>query len=283
MITIEQKLKAIDFLKLHHDSHILILPNVWDVFSAKICENLGFKALGTTSAGIAAVIGFPDGQKMNLQDNLRAVKVIAENTRLPVSADIEAGYSDNIEEVAGAALAAIQSGAVGINLEDSTGDVKNPLFDMTDQIRKIYALRMLFDREAIHPVINLRTDVYLSGEGNLKSKFRETVKRANAYLEAGADCIFVPDMGEINIKILKDLVNNISGPVNIIAGPSTPSIQELEETGVARLSFGPRPMRAAYGYFKNLMAGILSEGDFKNMSAYSLTYSEVNGMLSQDE
>lgn len=279
----DQNEKALAFLKLHHDSHILILPNVWDVLSTKLCEMLGFKAIGTTSAGIAAATGFPDGQKMSLYDNLRTVKIIAENTGLPVSADIEAGYSKETEEVVKAALAAVQAGAVGINLEDSTGDDMNPLFRTVDQIKKIRAIRRMFDNNDIHPVINLRTDVYLSAKTDLKSRYRDTVRRANAYLEAGGDCIFVPDMGDLDVKAIRGLVKEIPGPLNIIAGQGKPSIPELEEMGVARISFGPRPMRAAYGYFKKIMAEILISGNYDSMTAFSLTYSEVNAMFGNSE
>ena len=189
---ISQKILAEKFLKLHHDKNILLLPNAWDVVTAKIYENLGFKALGTTSAGIAATLGYPDGQKMSLEENLSVVKRIIEHTNLPVSADIEAGYSDSVEGAVEAAREALEIGAVGINLEDSTGSETKPFFEISEMVYRINAIRNMAEKIGIHLFINIRTDVFMLGKEELPEKLRLTIERAKIYKEAGADCIFIP-------------------------------------------------------------------------------------------
>ncbi|MFC2134758.1 isocitrate lyase/phosphoenolpyruvate mutase family protein [Bacteroidota bacterium] len=271
--------KAEELLKLHHDSQILLLPNAWDVISAKMYEQYGFEAIGTTSAGISATLGYPDGQYMSLEENLSIVKKIADNTQLPVSADIEAGYSTRVEGVIRAAKSALDAGAVGINLEDSTGDDTKPFFEISEQVEKIKAIRDMVHSEKIHLVLNLRIDVYMLGKGSHKEKFAETILRANIYSDAGADSIFVPDTGDFNEKIISELVKEIHAPLNIIAGPNIPPVQKLEEIGVARLSFGPRPMRAMLSLLCKIQTELLEKGTYELMSDERITYKEINRLL----
>ena len=192
-----QKILAEEFLKLHHSEKILLLPNAWDVISAKIYEQEGFKAIGTTSAGIAATLGYPDGQVMSLEENLSVVKRIVEKINLPVSVDIESGYSDSVEAVAGSAKSVLEVGAVGVNLEDGTGKPDKPLFDVSEQVEKIIAIREMTEFYAVHLFINARIDVYLVSTESQIKRFANAVARANVYLEAGADCVFIPDMGDL--------------------------------------------------------------------------------------
>jgi 2-methylisocitrate lyase-like PEP mutase family enzyme len=214
-----QKQKADDFLALHHAPTILILPNAWDVASETIFELEGFKAIGTTSAGIAATLGYADGQKMSLAENIEVVQRIVNNTTLPVSADIESGYATSIKGVVKAAHAVLNVGAVGLNLEDSTGDPNTPLFDKALQQEKIKAIREMSAAKGIHPVINARTDVYLVNDDEAKS-LRDAVDRGNVYKEAGADCIFVPDVGNLDKQAIAILVKEIDAPINIICSSS---------------------------------------------------------------
>lgn len=274
-----QKILAEEFLKLHRGEKILLLPNAWDVLSTKIFEQLGFTAIGTTSAGIAATLGYPDGQIMSLEENLRVVQRIINNTFLPVSTDIESGYSTTVNEVVKAANSALKIGAVGINLEDSTGYDEKPFFEISEMVERIKAIRDMADKNEIHLVINLRTDVYMLGKEAHAEKFKKTIERANIFREAGADCIFVPDMGDFNELIITELVKEIVAPLNIIAGENTPPVQKLKDIGVARVSFGPRPMRAIYAFLKKIMNEIINEGTYLNMIEDTLTYSDVNKMF----
>lgn len=270
-----QKQKADDFLALHHAPTIFILPNAWDVASGKVFEIEGFKAIGTTSAGISATLGYADGQHMSLAENMEVVRRIVNNTSLPVSADIEAGYATSIDGVVKAARAALNAGAIGLNLEDGTGDSTTPLFDKVLQQDKIKAIREMADAEGIPLVINARTDVYLVDDASTRC-LRHAIDRGNAYKEAGADCIFVPDVGGLDKKDIAILVNEIDAPVNIVAGATIPPIPELQEIGVSRVSVGPRPMRAVLGLLRRIAKELMTTGTYQLMSETSITYSEVN-------
>ncbi|MCL5884862.1 MAG: isocitrate lyase/phosphoenolpyruvate mutase family protein [Deltaproteobacteria bacterium] len=270
-----QKQKADDFLALHHAPTILILPNAWDVASGKIFELEGFNAIGTTSAGIAATLGYADGQHMSLAENMEAVRRIVNNTSLPVSADIEAGYATSIEGVVKAAHAVLNVGAVGLNLEDGTGDSTTPLFDKALQQDKIKAIREMAVAKGIHLVINARTDVFLIHDESTQS-LRHAIDRGNAYKEAGADCIFVPDVGSLDKKAIAILVKEIDAPINIVAGATIPPISELQEIGVSRVSVGPRPMRAVLSLLRKIAKELMTTGTYKLMTESSISYSEVN-------
>jgi 2-methylisocitrate lyase-like PEP mutase family enzyme len=271
----KQKQKADDFLALHHAPTILMLPNAWDVASEKIFELEGFKAIGTTSAGIAAMLGYADGQHMSLAENMEVVQRIANNTSLPVSADIEAGYATSIEGVVKAANAVLNVGAVGLNLEDSTGDPTTPFFDKALQQEKIKAIREMSVAKGIHLVINARTDVIMNNDDSPRY-LREAIERGNAYREAGADCIFVPDVGNLDKKLIPILVREIDAPINVIAGATTPPIPELQDLGVARVSLGPRPMRAVLSLLRKISNELMTKGTYKLMTESSISYSEVN-------
>ena len=274
-----QKRKADDFLALHHAPAIFILPNAWDAASGKIFEIEGFKAIGTTSAGISSTLGYADGQQMSLAENMEVVRRIVKSTPLPVSADIEAGYATSIEGVVKAARAVLDVGAVGLNLEDGTGDSAAPLFDKTLQQDKIKAVREMADAGGIRLVINARTDVYLADDASTHC-LRHAIDRGNAYKEAGADCIFVPDVGGLDKKAIATLVKEIDAPVNIVAGATTPPMHELQEIGVSRVSVGPRPMRAVLTLLRKIAKEWTTTGTYKLMAESTITYSEVNQWFS---
>ena len=270
-----QKEQAGDFMSLHHAKEILVLPNAWDVVSAKIFEIEGFKAIGTTSAGIAATLGYADGQKMSLAENLDVVRRIVDSTDVPISADIESAYATTIEGVVQCAEAVLGAGAVGLNLEDSTGDSNFPLFNLSLQREKIAAIRELSDSKGEQLFINARTDVFLVGEDN-SGALSEAVDRGNAYREAGADCIFIPDVGNLDKQAIQILAQEIAAPINIIAGETTPAISDLQDIGVARVSVGPRPMRAVLSLLRKIATELRVSGAYELMMESSITYSEVN-------
>ena len=248
-------------------------PNVWDVASEKIFEGEGFKAIGTTSAGIAAVLGYGDREKMTLADNMRMVERIAASTSLPVNADIERGYAASVEGVAQGAAAAIKAGAVGVNIEDGDGD--GCLFNIKLQRDKLRAMREISSASGIGLVINARTDSYLVGD-DIEASLRDAIIRGNAYREAGADCIFVPDMGNLDREAIAVLVNEIDAPINIIAGATTPPIAALQELGVARVSVGPRPMRAVLSLLREIARELSDKGTYELMAQSAISYEEVN-------
>ena len=270
-----QQEQANDFLALHHASEILILPNAWDVVSAKIFEIESFKAIGTTSAGIAATLGYADGQKMSLVENLEVVRRIVNSTDVPISADIESAYATSIEGVVQCAAAVLDVGAVGLNIEDSTSEADFPLISQSLQREKIAAMREMSISRGEKLFINARTDVFLVGKDNTEA-LREAVDRGNAYREAGADCIFIPDAGNLDGPAIEILAQEIAAPINIIAGEITPPIPALQDMGVARVSVGPRPMRAVLSLLRKIATELRVSGTYELMMESSITYSEVN-------
>ena len=241
MVTENQRAKAQRFLELHTGGRLLVLPNAWDAGSARIFEQAGFHALGTTSAGVALSLGYPDGERVSRADMLEVVRRIARAVAIPVTADLEAGYGPTVNDVVETAKGAIAAGAVGMNFEDSTSDDR--LVDVAVNVERIRAVKKVAEAEGIAFVLNARTDVFLLQIGESAGRFDETVRRANAYRAVGADCLFVP--GVTDAETIGRLVRAIKGPMNVLAGRGTPPTGELERLGVARVSIGGGPMRAA--------------------------------------
>ena len=163
----EQAEKALGLLRLHGEPKILVLPNVWDVASARLVERAGFKAIASSSAAIANSLGYPDGERISRAEMLAAVKRIAGKVALPVTADLEAGYGSAPEDMAETAKAMIEAGAVGLNLEDGTDDPASPLIETELHASKVRRIREAASALGIHVVINARTDVYLAQEASL--------------------------------------------------------------------------------------------------------------------
>jgi 2-methylisocitrate lyase-like PEP mutase family enzyme len=266
--------KAEELLKLHQGPRILVFPNVWDVASAKLVERAGFPAIATSSAAIAFALGYPDGQRIRREEMLAAVARIAAHVSLPVTADLEAGYGANLEEIARTADGLLAAGAVGLNFEDGTGNHAKPLADIADQVARIRTLREIGERAVVHIVINARTDVFLDQVGEPASRFDEAVHRANAYREAGGDCLFIP--GVQDAETIGKLVMAVHGPINILAGPATPAIPELEGLGVRRVSFGSWPMRAAMTHFDRFVKELAQHGTFRTLGNDAMPFAEMN-------
>ncbi|MGH9431564.1 MAG: isocitrate lyase/PEP mutase family protein [Terriglobia bacterium] len=272
------KSKARHLLKLHQGPRILLLANAWDAASARIVEQLGFLAVATTSAGIANALGYADGQHIPRQEMLAAVRRIVEAVSVPVTADVEAGYGDAPEAAAQTATLVLESGAVGMNLEDSSHDGKEEvLVPLSRHVEKVRAVRAVADAAGIPLVINARTDVFLLAVGDPAERLGLAISRANAYREAGADCLFVP--GVADRETITALVRGINGPINILAGPSTLPTGELEKMGVRRVSLGSGPMRAAMGTFRRVAQELLEKGTYETIKQASISYDEMNQMV----
>jgi len=269
-----QVAKANLFRDLHRGPKILVLPNAWDVASARILENAGVAAIATTSAGVAFTLGYPDGQKISREEMLGVVARIAAKVKIPVSADIEAGYGSRPEDAALTARAVIEAGAVGLNLEDRTGD--RQLVDLSLQLEKIAAVRESSRKMGVPLVLNARTDVYLLEVGQPEARFDEAVKRLTAFRDAGADCLFAP--GIRDLEIISRLVRELEFPVNILAGPGSPSIPELEKIGVARVSLGSSTMRATLGLLQRIAEELQTTGTYDELEG-APSHGEVNKLL----
>jgi 2-methylisocitrate lyase-like PEP mutase family enzyme len=227
--------RAAELRRLHDDPDLLVLVNVWDVASAKtVAERPGCRAIATASHAIAAAYGYPDGEQIPLDLMLSAVRRIAAAVELPVTADLEAGYGD-----AGTTVRqAIAAGAVGGNLEDQ-------LRPVGEAVDAVVAAVDAGAAEGVPFVLNARTDAYLlAGDREPDAVFDDAVTRGRAFLEVGASCVFVP--GVRDAETIGRLVEQIGvRKVSVLAGPGSPSLPELRDLGVARVSYGPYPHLAA--------------------------------------
>jgi 2-methylisocitrate lyase-like PEP mutase family enzyme len=252
--------KANAFREMHHAGQTLVLPNVWDVASARVIEEAGFAAIATSSAGVAFSLGYPDGQKISREEMLARIARIARSVKAPVTADVEAGYGDDPEDAAETARGVIEAGAVGMNLEDGTEDPQHPLVDLTLQLEKIRAIREAALQSSVLLVLNARTDVYLAQVGAPELRYGETVRRLLAYRDAGADCVFAPGLRDA--ETIRQLVRDVQCPVNILAGPGYASVPELGKLGVARVSLGSAPMRATLGLLRRMAEELKASGTY---------------------
>jgi 2-methylisocitrate lyase-like PEP mutase family enzyme len=265
--------------KLHSGPRILILPNAWDVASARVLEELGYPAIATTSAGVAFALGYPDGQRISRDEMLEVVARIARAVRVPVTADMESGYGTTTKDMAETAKAIVAAGAVGLNLEDVTGDTERSQVDTALQVEKIRTIREVSASLSVSLVINARTDVYLMPIGPEATRIERTVERLRAYRGAGADCVFAPGVKER--ELIEKLVKAVSAPMNILVTPGCPSIPELEKLGVARASVGSGVMRSALGLVRRIGRELLETGTYASAFEGAIPFAEVNALLAR--
>jgi 2-methylisocitrate lyase-like PEP mutase family enzyme len=268
--------KANQFRQLHRGPGVLILPNAWDVASARIFEEAGFPAIATTSAGIAFSLGYPDGQRIPREEMMARISRIARAVQVPLTADIESGYGSTPEDAAKTARELIQTGVAGMNLEDASHRPDQPLIDLQLALEKIKAAREAAMQLQAQIVVNARTDVYLLPGGNPDADFSEAARRLVAFRDAGADCVFAP--GLTDAETIGRLVKVVECPLNILAGVGAPSIPELAKLGVARVSVGSGPMRATLGLLRRVAEELKTSGTYSAMEG-SVPYAEVNKLL----
>ena len=236
-----------------------MLVNAWDVASALVLASLPrCRAIATSSAAVAATLGYQDGEAIPRNVMLDAVARIADAVHVPTTADLEAGYGPDVEAAVATAEGAIAAGAVGLNFEDGRRSAE--LLDTDAQAARITAIVETGKRAGVPLVVNARVDVFLLGIGEPEGRFDETLRRADAYLEAGADCVFVP--GVTDAETIGRLVDAIEGPVSVLATAGTPSVGELESLGVARVSVGSGSFRALLPQLERIGREVLERGDF---------------------
>jgi 2-methylisocitrate lyase-like PEP mutase family enzyme len=277
MISPSQKTKALQFRQLHAGPSILVLPNAWDAASAGILEQAGFPAIATTSSGVAATLGYPDGQQISRAMLIESVERITRVVSCPVSVDVEAGYGDTIEEVLQTVKAIITAGAVGINIEDSTKQQSKALVDTSYQVKLIAAIRELAASMDIPLVINARTDLFLLAMGDPASRVEQALLRANAYRQAGADCFFPIGLSEAST--IAQLAQTIHYPMNILASAATPSIAALAQLGVARVSFGSGMMRATLAHLQRIAHELLEHSTYTSMTEETISGAELRSLF----
>jgi 2-methylisocitrate lyase-like PEP mutase family enzyme len=258
-----------------HESGCFVIPNPWDVGSARYLQHLGFKALATTSAGFAWSIARPDNG-VTRDDVLAHLKAIASAADIPVNADFEGGFADDAEGVARNVTLAVATGISGLSIEDSTGKADAPLYDFALAVERIKAARRAIDATASGVLLTGRSEGFIAGRPDLK----ETLKRLTAYADAGADCLYAP-----GIRTKDDIAAVVRAvapkPVNFITRGSSFPVAELGELGVRRISVGGALASAAWGEFMRAAKEIAEQGTFGGF-ARGASGAELNGIFKKD-
>jgi len=276
-----QRTKAERFSSKHAGPGCFLMPNAWDAGSAKMLVAAGFDAIGTTSAGIAFALGRPDHvfcsrhARVARDAMLVEVRAIASAVSVPVNADLEGGFGDAPEAVAETIRGAIEAGAAGGNIEDYTGVEDRPLYDRTLAVERIAAAREAIDASGIPFVLVARTDRLIVGQPGGADGLVEVIDRANAYREAGADCLFAP--GASDLPTVARLASEIDGPLNVVMGltGSDVTVAELRDAGVRRVSIGGSLARSLYFQIRKAAEEMLERGTF-SFARDQVPQSELN-------
>ncbi len=263
------KQKRANFRKLH-ESGCFVIPNPWDVGSARLLTGMGFKALASTSSGYAWSTGRPDND-LPVDQICEHLKLLSHATDLPVNADFEAGFADEPEGVAANVTRGVATGVAGISIEDSTGDEKQPLYEFKLAVERMRAARKAIDATKADVMLVGRCESFLIGQPDLKA----TIERLVAYADAGADCLYAP-----GIKSKADIVAVVKAvapkPVNLLVGMPGSSVAQIADMGVRRISVGGAMARSAWGGFLRAARHIAEKGSFAEF-AHAVPYAEING------
>jgi len=262
-----------EFRRLH-ESGCFVIPNPWDLGSARILQGLGFKALATTSAGFAWSQGHADNAVTvdMVLDHLRAISAAVE---IPVNADFEGGFAVAPEGVAVNVSAAVQTGIAGVSIEDSTGDAADPLFEFGLSVERIHAARRAIDASGTGVLLTARSEGFIVGRPDLD----ETLRRLSAYAEAGAECLYAP--GIRTTEQITAVVKAVAPkPVNVLVGTDFATVSQLAGLGVRRISVGGALARTAWAGFLAAAKEIATDGTFKGLAA-AVPFAEINGAFTR--
>jgi 2-methylisocitrate lyase-like PEP mutase family enzyme len=277
-MTTSQQDKARLFQSLHVNDPVLVLANAWDVASARVVADTGAPAVATTSAGVAWMLGYPDGDAVDVDRAIDLIARVVAAVDVPVTADIESGFGADAAGVGRTVRRVLAAGAVGVNIEDAAPAGSDaPLRPVAEQAERLAAARAAADEAGIELYLNARTDTYLRAVGDPAGRLGETLDRARAYLEAGASGVFVPGITEP--ATVAKLVEGIAGPVNILVGPGAPSVPELGKLGVARASTGSSVAAAAYAVARRAAIELSTTGGYDAIAG-ELDYGALNRLSS---
>ena len=252
-----------------HASGCFVIPNPWDLGSARVLEQLGFKALATTSSGFAWSRGRPDNG-VSLEDALAHFRTIAGGVSVPVNGDFEGGFAVEPQGVGEHVAAACATGIAGVSIEDSTGDQAHPLFDFSLAVERVRAARRAIEESGKDVILTGRSEGFLVGRADLK----ETIRRLVAYGEAGAECLYAP--GLRNKADIAEVVRAVAPkPVNALVGSDFTTVAELAAIGVRRISVGGALARAAWGGFLEAAKEIAERGTFERLGR-AVPFAELN-------
>ncbi len=262
--------------RLLHETGCFVIPNPWDVGSARYLQHLGFKALATTSLGYAYVAGYADGE-VPLGLMLDHIAEIVEVSDVPVNADFEGGYAHDPEGVAENVTACVGTGVAGLSIEDSTGDKAVPLYPFEQALARIRAARDAIDKTGQDVMLTARTEGFIRGRPDMD----ETIRRLRAFADAGADCLYAP--GIKSREEIKAVVDGVAPkPVNVLIGwPSNLSVQEVGALGARRISVGGSLARSAWGGFIRAARQIANGGSFGGF-ADATPAADLNAFFKED-
>ncbi len=263
-----------DFRRMHA-AGCFVIPNPWDVGSARFLEHLGFRALATTSAGMSFSLGRPDGA-VPRPLVLAHVRAIVEATRVPVSADFESGFGEDPAGIAESVRLCVEAGVAGLSIEDATGDRAAPLHELAAAVERLAAARKAVDETGTGAVLTARAECFLVGHPD---PLRESLRRVEAYAAAGADCLYVPGLRtpDAVAAVVKAVAPR---PVNVLASVPGFSVRQLEDLGVRRISVGGGLARAAWGGFMRAAREIAAQGTFRELES-AATHAELQAFFGE--
>ncbi len=276
-----QQNKAKDFLALHKQDKLLVLPNIWNPIGARILEAKGFPAAATASAAISSSLGYRDGEKIKLSTHLDIIERIVKSVEIPVTADIESGYASDIKSLRDSINKVIDTGVAGINIEDSVEE-EGSLRNIEEQCERISTVREVAEERGLHLVINARIDCFLSGnEKPVTEVIAQVIKRADEYLKSGADLVY--PVGILELKTISNLRKEISAPINILGSHRTIPLITMQKIGINRVTFGPFLFRSALKKFVNIIEKLGSLESYECFSEDTYTFEEALKFLRKEK
>ena len=254
--TVDRVEQAERFLALHEGPEPLLIPNAWDGGSGKLLVSMGFKAIATTSSGFAASLGRLDGTALDDEALSNAAAIIKTVGEAPVSADLENGFGDEPSVIRGTMLNALSVGLSGCSIEDYSGRAEDPIYDLKLAVERIEVAASVAHRGPVRMVLTARAENHIRGRDDLA----DTIARLQAFQEAGADVLFAP--GLTKLEDIRSVVSSVDRPVNVLALPNGPTVAELAEAGVRRISVGGAFAFAAYGALVEAARELLDKGTY---------------------
>jgi 2-methylisocitrate lyase-like PEP mutase family enzyme len=267
--------KAEKFRSLHDRRRVLILPNAWDIPSARVFEDEGFPAVATSSAGMLVSLGYPDGEGIPRKEFLSTVGRMAKALSVPLSVDVVGGFGTSAEGVSRSVRAVVKTGAIGINIEDFVHSTKK-LLPIEKQTARLKALVRLRGSSKIPFVINARTDALRYAQGGDEEKFEDALRRGATYRDLGADCIY--PMGLTEAGAIARFVKELDFPINVMVRKGLPPVSDLQRMGVARVSFGPSASYAALGLLHRASREVREKGTYETLVEGAISFDELNSL-----
>ncbi len=276
-----QQKKAEDFLSLHKQEKLLVLPNIWNPIGARILEAKGFPAAATASAAISSSLGYLDGEKIKLSTHLDIIGRIVKSVDIPITADIESGYASDIKSLRDSINKVIDTGVAGINLEDSM-DEEGSLRNIEEQCERISTVREVAEGRGLHLVINARIDCFLSGNDKpVTEVITQVIRRAEKYLNSGADLVY--PVGVLKLETITTLRKEINAPINILGSHRTIPLKTMQEIGINRVTFGPFVFRSALKKFVNIIEELSGLGSCESFGNDTFSFDETLKFLKEEK